>query len=102
MQSGSTLKRYWSWAMALTVAMSVGLVVAQSSHDRTQLPPPYATPSVANFSKVIGWPAGTAPRAPEGFVVEAIATDLESPRWLYVLPNGDVLVSQARTERLAK
>ena len=39
---------------------------------------------------------GAADRA-GGFTVTAFARKLDSPRWLYVLPNGDVLVAEART-----
>jgi glucose/arabinose dehydrogenase len=42
------------------------------------------------------------PRVPNGFMVDAIATDIESPRWLYVLPNGDLLVAQSRTTKAPK
>jgi glucose/arabinose dehydrogenase len=45
-------------------------------------------------SKAVGWPAGAAPTAAPGFRVAAFATGLEHPRWLYVLPNGDVLVAE--------
>jgi glucose/arabinose dehydrogenase len=41
-----------------------------------------------------GWPAGAMPVAPTGFTVTAFARDLDHPRWLYVLPNGDVLVAE--------
>ncbi len=61
------------------------------------LPAPYATESAINFPKVIGWPEGETPQAAEGLNVAAFVRDLENPRWMYVLPNGDVLVSQART-----
>ncbi|WP_338876848.1 sorbosone dehydrogenase family protein [Spirosoma sp. SC4-14] len=63
------------------------------------LPPPYATKSAIKFSNVIGWPAGKTPQAPAGFVVTDYAHDLESPRCIYVAPNGDVFVSEANTER---
>lgn len=59
-----------------------------------ELPPPYDTRSGWFFSKVIGWPEGKMPTAPEGFRVNLYA-ELEDARWPYVLPNGDVLVSQA-------
>jgi glucose/arabinose dehydrogenase len=42
-----------------------------------------------------GWPSGTAPKAPAGFRVTALATGLDHPRWLAVLPNGDVLVAES-------
>ncbi len=63
-----------------------------------RLVPPKATPSVTNFSKTIGWPANRTPIAPAGFTVTSFAEDLDSPRWLYLLPNGDVLVAEARTQ----
>ncbi|HSX90309.1 MAG TPA: sorbosone dehydrogenase family protein, partial [Pseudomonas sp.] len=42
----------------------------------------------------VGWPEGAAPQAAEGLTVQAFARDLDHPRWLYVLPNGDVLVAE--------
>jgi len=63
-----------------------------------QLPAPYATKSTTNFSKVIGWKEAEKPVAPEGFTVTKYADGLGSARWIYVLPNGDVLVSQANTQ----
>jgi len=44
---------------------------------------------------VVGWPAGAAPKAPAGFEVSRFAEGLDHPRWLLVLPNGDVLVAEA-------
>lgn len=62
-----------------------------------RLPQPDRAASVEKFSRIIGWPEGRTPTAPEGFRVTAFASGLESPRWLYVLPNGDVLVAEARS-----
>jgi glucose/arabinose dehydrogenase len=42
----------------------------------------------------IGWPAGAAPSPAPGLRVQAFATGLDHPRWLQVLPNGDVLVAE--------
>ena len=61
------------------------------------LPKPNETPSVTRFVRVIGWPPGKTPQAPEGFKVSAFAQKIESPRWICVLPGGDVLVAQSRT-----
>jgi glucose/arabinose dehydrogenase len=44
---------------------------------------------------VVGWPPGAAPKAPAGFTVSRFAEGLDHPRWLLVLPNGDVLVAEA-------
>jgi len=67
-----------------------------------QLVAPKATPSVVNFPRVIGWPAGRQPSAPAGFTVTLFADSLGYPRWLRVLPNGDVLVAEARTQAPAR
>ncbi|MFN3514954.1 MAG: PQQ-dependent sugar dehydrogenase [Phenylobacterium sp.] len=52
---------------------------------------------VLNARKAVGWPPGAAPVAPDGFVVTRYAT-LDHPRWLHVLPNGDVLAAQSSSE----
>ena len=41
-----------------------------------------------------GWPEGGKPVAANGLAVDAFARGLDHPRWLYVLPNGDVLVAE--------
>lgn len=51
-----------------------------------------------NARPAVGWPAGAAPVAPAGFKVTQFAGGLTHPRWLLVLPNGDVLVSEASSE----
>ncbi|WP_411286726.1 PQQ-dependent sugar dehydrogenase [Phenylobacterium sp.] len=48
--------------------------------------------------ETVGWPAGAAPKAPAGFVVTRFAEGLDHPRWLHVLPNGDVLVAESSSE----
>lgn len=59
------------------------------------LPQPHHTmiPTV-KIAKPIGWPPGGKPIAAPGFTVTAIARGLPHPRWLYVLPNNDVLVAE--------
>ena len=44
-----------------------------------------------------GWKSGEHPTAAPGVVVNAFAQGLSHPRWLYVLPNGDVLVAETDT-----
>src|SRR5262245_48110213 len=60
-----------------------------------ELPPPNKTliPTV-NVATAIGWPDGAKPTPMAGATVTAFARDLDHPRWLYVLPNGDVLVAE--------
>ncbi|MEO6362825.1 MAG: sorbosone dehydrogenase family protein [Caldimonas sp.] len=62
---------------------------------RPQLPAPNTTlvPTV-NIAPARPWAAGDKPVAAPGLVVTAYASGLDHPRWLYVLPNGDVLVAE--------
>ncbi len=64
--------------------------------SKDTLPPPNATKSAMNFSKVIGW-EDKIPVAPPGFKVNKFAIGFRNPRWLYVLPNGDVLVAESNS-----
>lgn len=50
-----------------------------------------------NFSTAEAWPKDAAPVAPAGFKVTGYAQGLDHPRWLYVLPNGDVLAAESST-----
>jgi len=47
-----------------------------------------------NVAKAIGWPGGAKPVAAKGMAVNAFASGLDHPRTVYVLPNGDVLVTE--------
>ena len=47
-----------------------------------------------NIAPAAGWREGEKPIGAAGTAVFAFATDLEHPRWIYVLPNGDVLVAE--------
>ncbi|MDF2454157.1 MAG: sorbosone dehydrogenase family protein [Cytophagaceae bacterium] len=58
---------------------------------------PNSTKSVTNFSNVIGWKENEKPTAPEGFEVSKYADGFQNPRWLYILPNGDVLVAESNS-----
>lgn len=71
------------------------LPVSAGIGPNPELPPPNKTllPTV-NVAPAIGWPEGGAPTAATGLSVAAFAEDLDHPRWLYVLPNGDVLVAE--------
>jgi glucose/arabinose dehydrogenase len=61
------------------------------------LPPPYATESKTNSSKVLKWPEGQTPKAPEGFTVTKFADGFENPRWTYIAPNNDIFVVESGT-----
>ena len=50
---------------------------------------------VVNIAEAVGWPEGRTPTPAPGFRVQAFATGLDHPRWLYRLPNGDILVAES-------
>ena len=50
-----------------------------------------------NIAPAKGWSAGATPQAAAGLSVAAYASGLDHPRWLYVLPNGDVLVAETNS-----
>ena len=72
------------------------LAVTEGTGPKPNLPPPQSTliPTV-NIAPAKGWPAGVMPQPAPGTRVTALARDLDHPRWLYVLPNGDVLVAES-------
>lgn len=74
------------------------LQVSDGTGPSPKLPEPNKTliPTV-NIAPAIGWPQGAKPVAAAGTQVVAFAEGLEHPRWLYVLPNGDVLVAETNS-----
>jgi len=71
------------------------LNIAQSTGPAPELPRPVRSiiPTV-HVARAVGWPQGAAPAAASGLQVAPFATGLDHPRWLYTLPNGDVLVAE--------
>ncbi|HPY41812.1 MAG TPA: PQQ-dependent sugar dehydrogenase, partial [Thiolinea sp.] len=47
-----------------------------------------------NIAPAVGWPKDLKPIAAQGLAVNAFASGLDHPRWLSVLPNGDILVAE--------
>ena len=72
------------------------LTVAAGTGPQPTLPPPRAgLISTVNIAPAIGWPQGATPQPATGTRVVAFASGLDHPRWLHVLPNGDVLVAES-------
>lgn len=63
--------------------------------DEIVLPEPYATPSTRRVTHVVGWKENQTPDVPAGFTIKPFAKDLLHPRWVYILPNGDVLIAES-------
>jgi glucose/arabinose dehydrogenase len=63
----------------------------QISDPRSQIIP------TVKVAKAVGWPQGATPTAAPGLAVARFAEGLDHPRWLYRLPNGDVLVAESNS-----
>ncbi|MBY0582683.1 MAG: sorbosone dehydrogenase family protein [Sphingomonas sp.] len=86
---------FWWWASQPDIAK---LSVAEVSGAR----PKITSPRVQNYptiavAKAVGWPQGGMPTPAAGLKVNPFATGLDHPRWLYRLPNGDVLVAETNS-----
>jgi glucose/arabinose dehydrogenase len=71
------------------------LPVAAGTGPNPNLPLPYKSfiPTI-HIAPAKGWHDNGMPVAAPGTKVAAFARDMDHPRWLYVLPNGDVLVAE--------
>jgi glucose/arabinose dehydrogenase len=74
---------------------AVGAVYAPGTGPTPALPEPESSliPTV-RIAPAVGWADDAMPTPADGFAVTAFARDLDHPRTLYVLPNGDVLVAE--------
>jgi glucose/arabinose dehydrogenase len=94
------LSRQWMvWpavaAMVAACGHSADLPVSAGIGPDPQLPPPQESLlPLVHIAPARGWPHDGKPVAAAGLSVNAFATGLDHPRWLYVLPNGDVLVAE--------
>jgi glucose/arabinose dehydrogenase len=83
-------------SLVLASACGSARLPAEAGYGPTPLlPQPQRSllPTV-NFPTAKGWPTGGKPTPAPGASVAAFARELDHPRWLYVLPNGDVLVAE--------
>mgnify|MGYP006168789235 FL=1 len=97
----STVRAAWA-ATGAAALLALGacaeparFTIAEGSGNNPALPTPSRAwiPTV-NIAPARGWPAGVMPTPARGLRVQAFARDLDHPRWLLVLPNGDVLVAE--------
>ncbi|WP_045683520.1 PQQ-dependent sugar dehydrogenase [Martelella endophytica] len=68
----------------------------QIGADPTLPEPEHALLPSMKVAEVVGWEDGQTPQVPDDLTISAYATDLANPRTVHTLPNGDVLVIQAR------
>lgn len=98
------MKNSFLLVCTIAVTFAANICAAQGKKDgkpskNVALPEPYATVPTKRNSKVIGWPEGKMPVAPAGFKVTKFAGKMNSPRWFYITPDGDILVSESQTSR---
>ena len=91
--------------MACAAALASGARLASALEAQPATPPGYGpnpalpepqkrlVPTI-NVAKAVGWPADGRPLAAPGLTVTRFADKLDHPRWLHVLPNGDVLIAE--------
>ena len=95
------------WSYAATVVFPTIILLAACAGPRSDLPidassgahptlpqPDQKAIPTVNVAPAKGWGSDQKPSAAAGFAVASYATALDHPRWLYVLPNGDVLVAE--------
>lgn len=95
---------------ALVVLVAIGAVVYLGWPDKAELPiaqveggrptisaPREQTIPTIGVAKVVGWRGSATPIPAAGLQVRPFATGLDHPRWLYRLPNGDVLVAESNS-----
>ncbi len=87
------------WKLLLRPEAAV-LPVAAGFGPSPDLPKPNHTlfPTV-NIATPVGWSGTQAPSPAQGLAVTAYAKNLNHPRWLYRLPNGDILVAESNAPK---
>ncbi len=70
--------------------------------DLADLPAPYASNSATRSPNVVTIPTDPQLSVPTGFTVNVFAEGLDRPRWLALTPEGDVLVTETRANRIQR
>ena len=85
-----------SAVISLTACGEMAKLPASASFGANPVLPEPNTPLIptVNIASAKGWPTGVKPMSAPGTTVTALAKNLDHPRWIYVLPNGDVLVAE--------
>ena len=86
-------------ATAIAISTACGNTTAFSGTEGLGPNPALPEPDTSliptiNVVNAIGWAEGQQPMPANGATVTAFARGLDHPRWLHVLPNGDVLVAE--------
>ncbi len=87
---GAAFVRFIVYPEKATLEAAAG----QGTNPTLPAPNPTLMPTV-NIARVARWENGAKPQAADGLQVAAYADGFDHPRWMYLLPNGDVLVAEA-------
>ena len=104
------MRKYFLIFLAAVVIVGAGVVFYLTRPDTARHPveavmgtrPDITAPRnqpipTVRIAKVVGWQGGAKPTPAAGLQVAAFAGGLDHPRWLYRLPNGDVLVAESNS-----
>jgi glucose/arabinose dehydrogenase len=99
MESFLNLVAFASLALLVVLQTACGETARLTVADGTGAQPQWVAPNptlmpTVNIAPARGWPADVKPQAAAGTRAVAFAVGLDHPRWLMVLPNGDVLVAE--------
>ena len=99
MNASNSVTRTTLLAIATTVVAACGaparIPLSAGVGPRPELPPPSTSLiPLVKIAPAKGWPAGAKPVPARGLAVAPFARGLDHPRWLYLLPNGDILVAE--------
>lgn len=83
-------------SISVIAAAAIAAVNTFGPHPDLPNPVQHWLPTV-NVAPARGWPKDAMPTPAKGFAVKAFARGLDHPRWLYVLPNGDVLAAESNS-----
>ena len=102
-RSTNFTRRAFSFAFLVIFSACGGAAqfpVAAGIGPKPLIPPPNISPiPTINVVKAKGWAPNQTPIPASGARVNAFARGLNHPRWLYVLPNGDVLVAETNAPK---
>ena len=94
--------------MKSLLAASISILLISCSFENTSInikegmgknptlpSPDIETIPTVSIAKAIGWENGAKPAVAAGLKINAFSKNLDHPRWIYTLPNGDVLVAES-------
>ena len=104
------MRRHILGVLALLLLVAIAIVAYLAWPDKAQLdlaavtgqrptitPPREQVIPTIGTAKPVGWAAGQMPTPAAGLRVQPFASGLDHPRWMYRLPNGDVLVAETNS-----